>query len=171
MRPLPLYLATLFVAATAALAAPAVQAAGLEVGTAPSAGDLDLPLYAGATARRDVGEDGHGIKLSLWGGTLGFKLAVAKYRSADTVDSVAAFYRDALARFGPVLDCSNPPARSAAASSDSKVLACEAGDKAEAGGRLYKAGTKANQRVVHIKPAGEGARGVDFDLVRLEARH
>jgi hypothetical protein len=171
MRPAPLYLSTLIIAAAAAFAAPAAQAAGagVEVGTTPTAGDLDLPLYGGAAARRDAGEDGNGIKLSLWGGTLGFKLAVAKYRSADPVESVAAFYRDALARFGPVLDCSAPRARAAAASSESKTLSCNADDKAETGGKLYKAGTKDNQRVVHVKPAAGGARGADFDLVRLEA--
>ena len=171
MRATSLYLSTLVIAAAAALAAPAAQAAGagLEVGTTPTAGDLDLPLYAGAAARRDAGEDGNGLKLSLWGGTLGFKLAVAKYRSTDPVDLVATFYRDALARFGPVLDCSAPRARAAAASSEGKTLSCNADDKAEPGGRLYKAGTKDNQRVVHVKPASDGARGADFDLVRLEA--
>jgi hypothetical protein len=136
--------------------------------TTPTAADLDLPLYAGATVRRDAGDDGHGINLSLWGGSVGFKLAVAKYHSADAVDPVAAFYREALSRFGPVLDCSAPRTKTASAAADSKVLACSAEDKAGPGGRLYKAGTKDNQRVVNVKPAADG-RGTDLELVRLEA--
>jgi hypothetical protein len=171
MRPTTLYLSTVFLALCAALAAPAAEAAGagLQMSTTPTAEDLDLPLYAGATVRRDAGDDGHGVNLSLWGESIGFKLAVAKYHSADAVEPVAGFYREALARFGPVLDCSVPRPKPAAAAADSKVLACNAEDKAGPGGRLYKAGTKDNQRVVNLKPAADG-RGTDLDLVRVEAR-
>jgi hypothetical protein len=169
MRPISLYLSTVALAFAAALAAPAAHAgAGMQLSTTPTAEDLGLPLYAGATVRRDAGDDGHGLNLSLWGGTFGFKLAVAKYHSADAVDPVANFYREALARFGPVLDCSTPRPKAASTAADSKVLACSAEDKAGAGGRLYKAGTKDNQRVVNVKPAADG-HGTDLDLVRLEA--
>jgi hypothetical protein len=172
MRPITLYLSTVSLAFAAAMASPSAAAAGagLQMNTTPTAEDLDLPLYAGATVRRDAGDDGHGINLSLWGGSVGFKLAVAKYHSADAVDPVASFYRDALSRFGPVLDCSTPRPKTASAASDSKVLACGTEDKAGPGGRLYKAGTKDNQRVANVKPSADG-RGTDIDLVRLEASH
>ena len=172
MRHITLYLSTFVLALSAALVSPAAQAAGagVQMSTTPTAEDLDLPLYAGATARRDAGDDGHGINLSLWGGSIGFKLAVAKYHSADAVDPVASFYREALSRFGPVLDCSKPRPGTASAATDAKTLSCNADDKAGPGGRLYKAGTKDNQRVVNLKPAADG-RGTDLDLVRLEASH
>lgn len=165
LRPMPtLLLAVLLVLAAAAPAAMAAGA-GVTLNTHTQPAEVDLPIYPGATQRRDQGDDGNGLSFSLWGGSVGFKLALLKYRSTASVDEVAAYYRQALARHGAVLDCSNPPpAAKTASAGGGKALTCGDG-KVEAGGRVYKAGTGEHQRVVSIKPVGQQ---VEFDLVRLD---
>lgn len=162
-----LLLASMLVAAAAAtLAIPAAAAgAGIELNDKSSPADIGLPAYPGATIRRDQGGDGEGLNLSLWGGSLGFKLSLMKFSSGDSVDKVASFYRDAMARYGTVLDCTGPrPA--APAPADKKVLACNKDDKGESGGKLFKVGTPQQQRIVSIKPVGGR---VEFEMVRIEA--
>jgi len=162
-----LLLASMLVAAAAStLAIPAAAAgAGIELSDKSTPADVGLPAYPGATIRRDKADDGEGLNLSLWGGSLGFKLALVKFNSTDPVDKVAGFYRDAMARYGTVLDCTGPrPA--APAPADKKVLACNKDDKGEPGGKLYKVGTPQQQRVVSIKPVGSR---VEFDLVKIES--
>jgi hypothetical protein len=158
-------LPALIAVATLAGAPPAVAAgAGIELNHPSSTSDVGLPAYPGAVIRRDAPDDGDGLNLALWGGSLGFKLALVKFSSGDPVDKVAAFYRDAMARYGTVLDCTGPrPA--APAPTDKKVLACNKDDKGEAGGKLYKVGTPNQQRIVHIKPL---SGRVEFDMVKIE---
>lgn len=162
-----LLLAVLLVAAAAAPAAMAAGA-GVVLNTDAQPSEVDMPIYPGAVVRRDKGDDGNGLSFSLWGGSVGFKLALLKYRSDASVDEVAGFYRKALAKHGAVLDCSGTQPMAQAAplgdKGDKKALTC--GDsKVEAGGRVYKAGTGEHQRVVSIKAVGQQ---VEFDLVRLD---
>jgi hypothetical protein len=141
--------------------------AGLELNTRAEPTEVELPVYPGARLRADRGDDGPAMKFAIWGGPLGFRMALAQYRSSDPVEDVAAFYRRALAREGTVLDCSGPrPAEPAPA--DDRVLRCNDGERAEAGGRLYKAGTRERQKVVSLKTVGNV---VEIDLLRLEVRH
>lgn len=158
-------LSALLIAASMATAVPpaAAAGAGVELNERSSPADVGLPAYPGATIRRDKPDDGEGLNLSLWGGSLGFKLALVKFSTTDPVDKVAAYYREAMGRYGTVLDCTGP--RPAAPPADKKVLACNKDDKGEPGGRLYKVGTPQQQRIVSIKPAGGR---VEFDMVRVE---
>lgn len=167
MRAITTLIVPLLVALVATTsAAPAFAAgAGVELSDRSSPADVGLPAYPGATIRRDKPDEGEGLNLSLWGGSLGFKLALVKFSTGDPVDKVAAYYREAMARYGTVLDCTGPrPA--APAPPDKKVLACNKDDKGEPGGKLYKVGTPQQQRIVSIKPVGGR---VEFDMVRVES--
>ena len=137
--------------------------AGIEVHPSASAADIGLPVYPGAAPQPGKGDDSAAATLGLWGGSLGFHLAVLKYASPAPLDSVAAYYRDAMGRYGTVLDCSQP--RPPANDDAKKALRCGKDDKADAGGKLYKVGTTSDQRIVSIKPAGGG---VSFQLVPIE---
>ena len=146
--------------------------AGIEVRTEANAADIGLPVYPGATAQPGDGKDSGAATVGLWGGSLGFHLAVLKYTSPAPLDNVAAYYRDAMGRYGQVLDCSQArPTSGNDSDSDSeqkpKTLRCGKDDKADPGGRLYKVGTPGNQRIVSIKPA---AGGVVFQLLRIETQ-
>jgi hypothetical protein len=143
--------------------------AGITIGKQVTAKDVGLPIYPGATAHKDPKDENSDANFGLWGGSFGLKLAVLKLDSGDSPEKVAAFYRKALAKYGPVLDCSNNNGKSADSSQGgdkSSKLTC-GDDKPDAGELLFKAGTKEKQHLVSVKPAGTG---VNIDLVYLEAR-
>jgi len=153
-----------------AFAAGASTAAGLDIHADADAADIGLPAYPGAIKKSDLNGDKAGFSFGVWGESFGLKVAVVGYRSVDGVDKVAAFYRDALAKYGPVLDCSADRKRAGAhdhhdddAQKD-KPVTCD-NDTIEAGGRLYKVGTHRDQRVFKAKPWHDGA---SFELVRVE---
>lgn len=156
-------LATACAAAGSALAGTS-GSAGIDVRTEAADVDVGLPIYPGATPQVDDANDKSAVGFSAWAGVFGFRLAVLKLASADGVEPVAAFYRQALARYGAVLDCSAP--RRAPAPADPQALRCDGEDKAAAGTRIYKAGTKRQFRQVSIQPV---AGGTHFQLVSVNA--
>ncbi|MGA3210507.1 MAG: hypothetical protein ABSD20_04315 [Terriglobales bacterium] len=139
---------------------------GFVAGDEASPEEVGLPVYPGARPHKDKDDDSSGANLGLWGGTFGFKLAVMKLESADAPEKVTAFYRKALAKYGPVLDCSNNAAKDKQKSdSSTKQLSC-GDDRPDKGGMLFKSGTKQEQHIVGIKPDGTGTL---FQLVFVEA--
>jgi len=138
--------------------------AGLEVRGDAQIADIGLPPYPGAVPQRDEGEEGPGATIGLWGGSLGFRLVVLKFASSDGVEPVARFYRDALARSGPVLDCSRPEPKPAPGA---KGLRCDS-DRPATGGQLYKAGQPNRLQMVAVEPGPQG-RGSRFVLLRMVA--
>ncbi len=100
--------------------------AGIDINSQPRVEETGLPLYPGATIdrtdsaeREDRGEragkragkqknsDEEGVNLNLWFGSYGLKLVVVKLKTNDSVEQVGAFYRDALSKYGAILDCSD----------------------------------------------------------------
>jgi hypothetical protein len=141
--------------------------AGITIRSQATAKDVGLPIYPGAKLRKDSGDDSAGANLGMWGGSFGLKLVALKLESADAQDKIGAFYKKALSKYGPVLDCSNPPANAKGDRSDDKSNKLSCGDdKIDGGGQLFKSGTKEKQHLVSIKP---GASGSTIDLVYLEA--
>lgn len=128
-------------------------------------GDVGLPLYPGSRPHKDKPNDSQGARLGLWGGGSGFKLAVMKMESNDSPEKVAAFYKKALAKYGKVLDCSNPSSAPSEAGNkeDSKALTCD-DEKPNKGDMVFKSGTKEKQHIVAIQPYG---RGSVYQLVAL----
>ena len=144
--------------------------AGITVSDQASAKEVGLPLYPGAKLHKDANDDSAAANLGLWGGSFGFKLVVLKLESPDAPDKVAAFYRKALAKYGPVLDCSNPSAGKSPDETQDKNksarLTC-GDDKPDAGAQLFKSGSREKQHIVNVAHAGTGS---NFQLVYLEAR-
>ncbi len=108
--------------------------AGIDINDQPRAEETGLPLYPGAEIDRtdsaepeergegavkrggnrggnrsgkqtNSGEEG--VNLNLWFGSNGLKLVVVKLKTGDSVEQVSAFYRDALSKYGAILDCSD----------------------------------------------------------------
>ena len=165
------YALVVFAAVVAAVfVAASSHAAGLDLHVDADASDVGLPAYPGATKKSDKGGDGAGFSFGVWGESFGIKVAVVSYRSVASVDAVAAFYRDALGKYGPVLDCThNVKRRDGRRHDDDKSdkerpVACD-DDTVEAGGRLFKVGTNHAQRLVKVTPWHDGA---SFELVHVE---
>jgi len=120
-----------------------------------TAEEVGLPLYPGARPHKENSDDSSAVQLGLWGGGSGFKLVVLKLESNDAPEKVATFYRKALGKYGRVWNCAD--SAKAAAELEKKDspndLDCQE-DKPESGETVLKAGTKAKQHVVGIKPAG-----------------
>jgi hypothetical protein len=141
---------------------------GLVISAQATAKEAGLPLYPGARPHKEDKDDTTAGKFGLWGSSFGFKLVLLKMESTDSPERVAAFYQKALAKYGTVLNCSD----SSKAQSDkdkndsSKKLTC-GDDHPDAGGMLFKAGSKEKQRIVSVKPNGAGCI---FNIVYLEAR-
>ena len=117
--------------------------------------DVGLPLYPGSRRHKDEEKESPGVNLGLWGGGSGFKLAVLKMESDDSMEKIAEFYKKKLQKFGKVLDCSHATG-DAEKEQNAKQLTCE-DDKPEKGGLLFKAGTKSDQHIVAIQPAAHGS--------------
>jgi hypothetical protein len=142
--------------------------AGLMVSANATAKEAGLPLYPGARPSKEDGDGSAAAKLGLWGNSFGFKLVVLKMESNDSPEKVAAFYQKALAKYGTVLNCSEPfkTSNDKEKGDTSKKLTC-GDDKPDAGGMLFKAGSKEKQHIVGVKPNGTGSF---FQLLYLEAR-
>ena len=131
------------------------QGAGMYFNAEATAKDVGLPIYPGARPHKEKADDSTSAKFGLWVSTFAFKLAVVKLESNDPPEKIAAFYKRALARYGPVLDCSAASSQASENVKDesSKKLTCE-GDKPGPGKMTFKAGTKQKQHVVGIEPNG-----------------
>ena len=142
--------------------------AGIVISAQATAKEVGLPIYPGAKPHKDEKEDSPATQLGLWGGSFGFKLVVLKMESNDSPDKIAAYYQKALAKYGTVLNCADPSKTTTDKNKNtsSKQLDC-GDDKPDAGGMLFKAGTKEKQHIVGINPKGQVTI---FQLLYIEAR-
>jgi hypothetical protein len=141
--------------------------AGLIVSARATAKEVGLPIYPGATPRKDPDkDDSSAANLGLWGSSFGFKLVVLKMESKDAPRKIADYYQRILAKYGPVLDCTNAAPTQESDSEKSAKLTC-GDDKPDKGGMLFKAGTKEKQHIVGVQPNGTGTI---FQLLYIEAR-
>jgi hypothetical protein len=164
-----LFVVTVFLLAhTSRAQEPEKEGAGAVLSKEASAKDIGLPFYPGSKAHKDKDEsnDSAAVRMGLWGGGSGFKLAVAKRETDDSPEKVAAFYKKALAKYGKVLDCSNPSPQPDTKKDDSSHALTCGDDKPDKGGMLFKAGTKEVQHIAAIQPHGSGSL---FQLVALAA--
>jgi hypothetical protein len=142
--------------------------AGVMLSKQATAKEVGLPVYPGAKSHKDDKDDSAAVQMGIWGSTFGFKLAVMKMESNDTIEKIAEFYKKALAKYGNVLNCSDPSQKASAKNKTGSSNRLECGDdKPEKGGLLFKAGTKEKQHIVGIQPNGQGTI---FQLVYVEAR-
>ncbi len=118
----------------------------------------------------DSKDEKSGVGLSLWGGSFGIRLQVLKFRSSDGVDKVSGFYRDALTRYGKVLDCSvrtsDDEARDNADKKERKSIRLRCSKEDAGNGKLvFKVGTDDKHfRMVSIQREADGTH---FQLVNL----
>ena len=142
--------------------------AGLILSAQATAKEVGLPMYPGARPHKDEAKDSPAAQFGLWGNTFGFKLVLLKLESNDAPEKIAAFYQKALAKYGTVLNCSDPSQKKNGKdkAGSSNQLDC-GDDKPEKGGLVFKAGTKEKQHIVGIQPNGQGTI---FQLVYVAAR-
>jgi hypothetical protein len=175
-------LASESVSVTARLSTPKQFAAGIDVRTQPGAEETGLPLYPGATVERSERdargkeELNDGVNFDLWFGGYGLKLVVVKLKTDDSAEKVSAFYRNALTKYGEILDCSGASRETKRRSErrknseKSSKLTCDDFETSKSDrrdGEFYKSGVKQKQYGVAIQAKGDGAT---FQLLHFEKR-
>lgn len=148
--------------------------AGVELHADARLEDIGLPLFPGAIDRPQKGDEPSGFNFGFHLGSYGWRIHVRSYRSDQPVEVIAAYYLHALKAYGAVLDCARAPARAAsmaasaaraAAGGASRPLACDDDETPAHRHLVYKAGTRADHRVVSLRRV---SGGTEFELVRIE---
>ncbi|CAN5639265.1 hypothetical protein BH10ACI4_BH10ACI4_07230 [soil metagenome] len=132
---------------------------------------IGLPPYPGAELVKKKDKDNGAADVNLSFGNFQLRVKAVSYRTTDSTEQVAAFYRKALGRYGDVIQCSNnkpvgTPVRTA------EGLGCD-NDKEnhlstnnDVSGKMeLKAGSKVHQHIVAIDPEGSGTK---FGMVALD---
>jgi hypothetical protein len=141
-----------------------------------TAADLGLPVYPGAQIVRD-NDKNKSADVHMGFGEWQMRVKAVNYSTADSQDKVAAFYKQALGRYGDVITCQgNAPVGTPAVTSEG--LSCEegkggghvrvdAGDfHSDAGNYQLKAGSKRHQHIVGFQSPVSGQ--TRFALVTLD---
>jgi hypothetical protein len=144
---------------------------GMSVKTDDSvAQSTGLPTYPGATiVKKDKDTGTADINLAIGG--FQFRVKAVSYRTADSPEQVATFYRKALGHFGDVIQCvHNAPVGTPTRTSEG--LTCDDDSRKKinisddsTNHIQLKAGSKSHQHLVEIGPEGSGTK---FGLVELD---
>lgn len=137
--------------------------ASVHVDTGTFANDSGLPLYPGAQAKQDSGEDKSRAHVSLDMPFLKVKVVALKFTSADAPEKVVAFYRGKLSGYGTVLECKGRGQDVEIGSGRGLDSPVTCGKEHDNSGEVrLKVGTEGNQHLVAVKPSGKGS---EFELV------
>ncbi|MFL6620436.1 MAG: hypothetical protein ACJ8MH_17650 [Povalibacter sp.] len=125
---------------------------GLTISDDAHPADVGLPKYPGSKPYKENDESGSGANIGFSSPLFGLKVAAMKMETPDSPEKVAHFYRQALTRYGTVLECSGHAKQHASArESNSKddALECDSEDQ-DAHELVYKVGSLGDQRIVAI---------------------
>ena len=141
-----------------------------------TATDLGLPSYPGATLYKEKGKDSGSADVNIGFGEWQLRVKAVSYSTPDGRDKVAAFYKQALGRYGDVITCQgHTPVGKPTVTAEG--LSCEEDNKK---GRVniesgdihiehdfqLKAGSKRHQHIVGFEDGASGQ--TRFALVALD---
>jgi hypothetical protein len=127
----------------------------------PDPKETGLSVYPGAQVKVAHDKDGDsGANVNISSSLFGMKLAVLKYQTGDPPDKVLSFYRKDMSRYGKVVDCNGGFTMNFHRhDQDAEVTCGDHGADHEYRQEL-KVGTENNQRIVAVKPSGNGTEFV-----------
>jgi hypothetical protein len=141
----------------------------MKVNTNADARDTGLPIYPGAQLKPGDEHDSNKANVNINTSFFGLKVVAAKYTSTDSPDKVIAYYTGELKKYGDVIQCKGGTKgdfRMKRKGGDDDPVSCDKGDTNGDGVEL-KVGTNSKQRVVAVKPDGNGS---EFSLVYVQTR-
>lgn len=145
---------------------------GVQVKTNDAAGvtGIGLPVYPGAElVKKDKNNGSADVNLSF--GKFQLRVKAASYRTPDSPDKIRDFYRDALKRYGTVIECNHDKSVGTPTVTDQGLTCSDGKGKnievdADATGKTeLKTGSKQHQHIVAIEPQDSGTK---FGLVALD---
>ena len=132
---------------------------------------IGLPVYPGAELVKKKKNNDGAADINMSFGSFQLRVKAASFKTPDSPDQVAAFYRKALRRYGDVIDCQNNQAVGLPAKT-AEGLTCDneknnhiTVDDEMSDKRELKAGSKQHQHIVAIDPDGSGSK---MGLVSLD---
>jgi hypothetical protein len=132
---------------------------------------IGLPVYPGAELVKKKDKDNGSADVNLSFGRFQLRVKAANYRTPDDPEKVSSFYKDAMKRYGAVIEC-NHDQPVGTPTQTNEGLMCSDGDKrhesvsANVSGKTeLKTGSKQHQHIVAIEPEGSGTK---FGLVALD---
>jgi hypothetical protein len=133
----------------------------------PDPKETGLSVYPGAQVKVARDKDGDsGANVNISSSLFGMKLAVLKYQTSDPPDKVVSFYRKDLARYGKVIDCNGGFTMNFHHHDQDAEVTCGSRDTDHEYRQELKVGTENNQRIVAVKPSGNGT---EFVMVYVRA--
>jgi hypothetical protein len=132
---------------------------------------IGLPPYPGAELVKKKDKDNGAADVNLSFGNFQLRVKAVSYRTTDSPEQVAAFYRKALGRYGDVIQCSNnkpvgTPARTAEGLGCDNEKENHLDANNDVSGKMQlKAGSKVHQHIVAIDPEDSGTK---FGMVALD---
>jgi hypothetical protein len=142
---------------------------GLRFSEKATAADAGLPQYPGSKPYKDPDDSSSAANIGLSTPLFGVKVVAMNLETGDEPEKVATFYRQALSKYGNVIECSDATDGSAkpeSSDANGEEVTCDSTDPGTHS-VVYKVGTEENQRIVAIKPHGSGTR---FSLVHVDTR-
>ena len=133
---------------------------------ASDAKDTGLALYPGAQLNKDVGGDEGNANVNISSSFFGVKVVALKYQSNDAPDKVLSFYRKDMAKYGKVVDCTGGLNMNFHHRDRDAEVTCDNRGGDHSYREELKVGTENNQRIVAVKPSGNGS---EFALVYVRA--
>jgi hypothetical protein len=146
---------------------------GVKVKTNDATGieGIGLPVYPGAELVKKKDKDNGSADVNLSFGKFQLRVKAASYRTSDTPEQVSSFYRDALKRYGSVIQCNHDQPIGTPTRTE-EGLTCSENDKkhinvdSSSSTKIeLKAGSKQHQHIVAIEPENAGTK---FGLVALD---
>jgi len=146
---------------------------GVQVKTndAAAVSGFGLPIYPGAELVKKKDKDSGSADVNLSFGRFQLRVKAASYRTPDGPDKVTAFYRDAMKRYGTVIECNHDQPVGTPTQTEEGLTCSDGGGKhvqvnADTTGKTeLKTGSKQHQRIVAIDPDDSGTK---FGLVVLD---
>lgn len=141
---------------------------GIHVSKGANPQDVGVAIYPGARLKQqDSNGDDKSANVNISGFGYGLKVVALQYESNDSPSKVVDYYKDQLKKYGKVLVCHtdqmdvDTDIKGLDQEKGSHELTCEgkSGTTVE-----LKVGTKENQHIVAVEPAGKGST---FSLVYL----
>lgn len=144
----------------------------IKTNAAAAQASVGLPTYPGAQFVENNESNSGAADINIGFGSFQMRVKAVSYRTPDSVDKVQAFYRNALHRYGDIIQCSNnhPVGQP---DHTSEGLTCN--DDQNRGHKFsvdadpskleFKAGSKRHQHIVSVEPDRAGAK---FSLIALD---
>lgn len=132
---------------------------------------IGLPVYPGAELVKKKDKDNGSADVNLSFGRFQLRVKAANYQTPDAPEKVSGFYRDAMKRYGMVIECNHDQPVGTPTQTDEGLTCSDGGKKhsvaeADASGKMeLKTGSKQHQHIVAIEPNGGGTK---FGLVALD---